>query len=46
MFNQEYSLTWSELNIVLGFDENCFLDLEYATRWSNSLEFFSCNDQS
>ena len=39
MFNQEYHLTWSELSIALGFDVNCCLNLEHATRRFNKLEF-------
>jgi hypothetical protein len=32
MFNQEFNLTWKQLNIALGFDEAWLLDLDSATR--------------
>jgi len=30
MFNKDYSLTWSELSICLGFDQDCELDIDHA----------------
>ena len=40
MFNYDYSLTWEELKIVLGFAQNCSVDLEFATRNFDKLEFW------
>jgi hypothetical protein len=39
MFNQEFNLTWSELNVPLGFDEACLLDLNLVTHRFNKAEF-------
>jgi len=38
--NQGFNLTWSQLNVALGFDEACLLDLDHATRRFNKAEFW------
>lgn len=40
MFKQDYHLTWSEVNVALGFDVNCSLNLEHATHVFNKDEFW------
>ena len=38
MFNQDFSLTWSALKTALGFDHDCSLDLNHATRRFDKVE--------
>ena len=40
MFNQEYNLTWKQLNVALGIDDANLPDLDYATRRFNKAEFW------
>ena len=40
MFNQEFNLTWKQLNIGLGFDEAWLLDLDSATHRFKKVEFW------
>jgi hypothetical protein len=40
MFNQEYNLTWKQLNVALGIDDANMLDLDHATRRFNKAEFW------
>jgi len=39
MFNQDYSLTWSELSTCLGFDQDCELDIDHALQNFDLAEF-------
>jgi hypothetical protein len=40
MFNQEYNLTWRQLNVALGIDDANLLDLDHATRRFKKVEFW------
>jgi len=40
MFNQDFNLPWSQLNIVIGFDEAWLLDTHLATRRFKKAEFW------
>jgi len=40
MLNQDFNLTWSQLNVTLGFDEACLLDIDHATHRFNKAKFW------
>ena len=41
MFNDDYNLTWDNLNVSLGFALTCNVDLENATNEFDKLEFWN-----
>lgn len=47
LFGQEYTLTWKDFSLILGFSISCSPDLELATHGYNRLEFWhSITDQN